>query len=151
MRLVTFALHKEISVTHVIPYVEPHSFTLRTDRPCVWLQKACLFVLKTLKAYNRGKRFHEQETMYYKQITINPDDFMRSMFEMTSELEQHYNRKPDTIFMGPAEFYNFRGQKCFQYLQFDARYFTKESQFHTATVHGIAIHVIPWMEGMLIL
>lgn len=123
-----------------IPFEHTDSFVFREDRPCKWLQKLCLSVLKKLGAFEWG----EKETV--EKYVLRPKDFMQRLFEQGAHIEQEFNREPSCVLIGGEDFQEMMACRDVQhYFSFDGSY------NQGRTVIGLKIHVVPWMKGILVL
>lgn len=123
-----------------IPFDNTEAFQLRKDRPALWLQKACLFVLRKLKAYYRD------EKITIERHTIDAPTFMDRLFSQRKDLQRMFNMLPDHILIGAEDYASLmREEATTKAFSFNAEY------WNNRTVLGMKVEVIPWMRGILVM
>lgn len=132
-----------LELTPVREVVElKEAFELREDRPAIWLQKLCLWVLRKLGC------FACKETVRIERhnIGLHGDTFMKRLWARREALYGDFNRKPTRLLLGAKDYQELMGEVCTQGFSFDARYFMGRNE-----VMGLKVEVIPHMSGMLLL
>ena len=137
------------TVSFIEPYTEfktvtdNSAFSIREDRPHLWLQKACCWVLKKLGAY----RVDRQTKIEYR--TIDADNFMTLIAKQHSAVFALLNRRPSTLLIGAQDYAGLMHETVSAHLfSFDAAYMRGEHG--NITVLGLRVRVIPWMRGVLV-
>ncbi len=116
------------------------AFQLRKDRPCLWLQKACFFILRKIKA------FHISEKFKVERRTIYADCFMERLFKQRAGIEKYFNTKPTTLLVGAEDYSEIMKEALInQSLSFRAEYNCGRE------IMGLTVKVIPWMSGILVM
>ena len=134
-----------IELRHVREIKEfKEAFQLRKDRPAMWLQRACLWVLRKLGCYA------ELETIKVERHEIGRygDSFMQRLLARRNAVYGSFEREPKKLLIGSAEYAELMKEAVSNSpFQFEARYFKGADQ----TVYGLKVEVIPYMRGMLLL
>lgn len=136
-----------------IAFVEPHTtfkiatdssaFTVREDRPHLWLQKVCCWVLGKLGAYRQDTR----TKIEYR--TIDADSFMVRIAKQRAEVFKLLNRAPKELLIGAEEYVELMRETPAHYpFNFEAQYMRGERG--VAQIMGLKVRVIPWMRGVLV-
>ena len=117
------------------------SFTFRSDRPCHWLQRLCLFVLRRLQCYELIP------TYTVERRTIDSESFMQRLFEAHASLQREFYIKPNRLLIGSEDYAGLmREATASDYLfEFGADYRLN------GRIHGLSVQVIPWMRGILVM
>ena len=123
-----------------IPFDRQDAFQFRKDRPCLWLQRACLFVLRKLRTYSIG------ETLQIERHVIDPTSFIERIVRQIEEMEFYFNTRPSELLIGSEDYAAIMNEAAaLQYFSFDAEY------RYGRSVCGLAVKVIPWMRGCLVM
>lgn len=116
------------------------AFQLRTDRPAQWLQKACFFVLRNLRAFYIG------ETVTIERHTLNARTFIEMLFKQRQGIERFFNMRPTTLLIGAEDYAELMHEAAAtQMFQFRAEY------GYGSEILGMTVQVIPWMRGCLVM
>lgn len=137
-----------------VTFVEPHTtfkiatdssaFTVRDDRPYLWLQKACCWVLGMLGAYRQDT----QKKIEYR--TIDAYSFMVRIAKQRSVVFELLNREPKELLIGAEDYAELMRETPAHYLfDFNAQYVRGERG--VAQIMGLKVRVIPWMRGVLVI
>ena len=90
------------TISFIEPYTEfktvtdSNAFAIREDRPHLWLQKACCWVMGKLGAYRRDT----QTKIEYR--TIDADSFITRIAEQHESVFALMNRRPKKLLIGAA-------------------------------------------------
>lgn len=139
-----------------VAFIEPYStfktvtdsnaFAVREDRPYLWLQKACCWVLGKLGAYRRDT----QTKIEYR--TIDADNFMvriTKQHESVFELLNRRHLRPKKILIGAQDYAELMRETTVHYpFAFNASY--EIVVRGVARIMGLEVQVIPWMRGVLV-
>ena len=136
-----------------VAFIEPYStfktvtdnnaFAVREDRPYLWLQKACCWVLGKLGAHRRDT----QTKIEYR--TIDADNFMVRIAKQHASVFELLNRRPKKILIGAQDYAELMRETNTHYpFTFNASYAIGERG--VARIMGLEVQVIPWMRGVLV-
>lgn len=136
-----------------VAFIEPYStfktvtdnnaFAVREDRPYLWLQKACCWVLGKLGAHRRDT----QTKIEYR--TIDADSFMVRIAEQHASVFELLNRRPKKILIGAQDYAELMHETSAHYpFNFNASYAIGERG--VTRIMGLEVQVIPWMRGVLV-
>ena len=92
--VVAFVEHNRIRHT----FESADKFCFRKDRPMLWLQRVCFFVLRKLGA------FGTQEVFEVERHVIEPGKFMDALFHQMHTVESFFNYRPKRILIGSAQY-----------------------------------------------
>lgn len=116
------------------------AFQLRKDRPHVWLQKACFFILGKLRAHYVG------ESVAIERHVVNGATFMERLLKQRAELEGLFNRRPARLLIGAEDYAQMMREVVSSMpFSFSAEY------GHRREILGLTVEVIPWMRGILVM
>jgi hypothetical protein len=121
------------------------AFELREDRPALWLQRVCLWVLRKLGC------FACKETIDYQRHVFGDKgrDFMSRLWERKDALWGSFEREPTRLLIGAEQYAEMmRETASSAYFEFNAEYMKGGRH---PKVMGLHVEVIPWMCGMLLL
>ena len=114
------------------------TFCFRPDRPARWLQRACFYVLRKLRAF--------QESYDIERVRIDAPTFMERLFAQMDDLEGTFNLRPTRLLIGAEDYGALMNEIAISSpLSFSAEYFIDRS------VMGMTVHIIPWMRGCVVL
>ena len=137
------------TVTFIKPYTatktatDRSAFTVREDRPHLWLQKACCWVLGKLGAYRQDT----QTKIEYR--TIDADSFMVRIAKQHSAVFELLNRRPSELLIGAQDYAELMHEADTNFpFSFSASYAVGERG--VAQIMGLNVRVIPWMRGVLV-
>lgn len=123
-----------------MPFNVEDAFKFRKDRPYHWLQKLCCWILKKLGAY------YTDYTIKITRHTINTQSFLERLFKQQAHIEEAFNMRPTRLLIGAEDFTEMMGcEEIRQVFQFTAEY------RHGRSIMGLAVEVIPWMRGILVM
>ena len=136
-----------------VTFIEPHTkfkvvtdnnaFAVREDRPHVWLQKVCCWVLRKLGAY----RVDTQTKIEYR--TIDADTFMGRVAKQHASVFELLNRRPKELLIGAQDYAELMHEANTHFpFSFSASYVVGERG--VAQIMGLKVRVIPWMRGVLV-
>ena len=138
------------TVSFIEPYTEfktvtdNSAFSIREDRPHLWLQKACCWVLGKLGAY----RVDTQTKIEYR--TIDADSFITRIVKQRESVFALTNHEPRELFIGAQDYAELMHETVSAHMfSFDAVYMRGERG--ARTVMGLRVRVIPWMRGVLVM
>lgn len=117
------------------------AFEVRKDRPCVWLQRLCVWVLRKLRAYA------QKDTVEIQRAVIDADTFMGRLFKQRRSLVEAFNSEPDRLLIGCEDYAELMNSHeiMTRAFSFGARY------GHGQRMLGLKVQVIPWMRGILVM
>jgi hypothetical protein len=121
------------------------AFELREDRPAIWLQRVCLWVLRKLGCF----ACKETVTIERHEIGRHGDKFMERLWARREAVWGDFNREPTKLLLGAADYQELMKESCTAGFSFDARYYLGRNG--RPEVMGLKIEVIPHMRGMLLL
>lgn len=123
------------------------SFELRKDRPAVWLQRLCLWVLRRLGCYAQ----HETVRIDRHYIGWKGNSFMERLWERKKLIWGSFDMEPTRLLIG-AEDYARLMQEAYSKnsFEFSAQYMMGRAG-REPEVMGLKVEVIPWMSGILLL
>lgn len=137
------------TISFIEPYTEfktvtdNNAFAVREDRPHLWLQKACCWVLEKLGAYRQDT----QTKIKYR--TIDADSFMVRIAKQRESVFALLNRRPKELLIGAEEYAELMRETPAHYpFYFEAQYMRGERG--VAQIMGLKVRVIPWMRGVLV-
>ena len=137
------------TISFIEPYTEfktvtdNNAFAIREDRPHLWLQKACCWVLGKLGAHRRDT----QTKIEYR--TIDADNFMDRIAKQHESVFELLNRRPKKILIGAQDYAELMRETTIHYpFAFNASYEIGERG--VARIMGLEVQVIPWMRGVLV-
>lgn len=135
MSRIEFVTETETNVQNILE----DAYELRKDRPHLWLQKLCCFVMRKLEA------FHISETMTFTKHVIDTDLFMDRIIT-----QKHYlfslKKHPTLLLIGSEDFAKLM---CSPEVR-ESMYFMTEYMDHN-TIHGLKVQIVPWMRGILVM
>ncbi len=121
-----------------------NAFAIREDRPHLWLQKACCWVMGKLGAY----RVDSQTKIEYR--TIDADSFMVRIAEQRESVFELLNRRPKKLLIGAQDYAELMRETNVYYpFTFNASYAIGERG--AARIMDLEVQVIPWMRGVLVI
>jgi len=126
--------------TQMLPI--PDGYRFKPQGRMQWLQRFAWWFL--------GKR-HALEQAYEPTVKIDRhhidgDTFMERLFKQEESLLREFNREPQRLLIGSEDYAAMMSEpESRQYFTFDARYYKRNS------IHGIAVTVVPWMKGMVVM
>ncbi len=122
------------------------AFELRTDRPAVWLQRLCFWVLRKLGCYAHLDTVRVER----HDIGKHGDSFMSRLLARRNAVMGSFEREPTKLLIGSAEYAELMEEAISNSpFNFDARYM--KGDIRNPTVYGLKVEVIPYMRGMLLL
>ncbi len=114
-----------------------HAYQVRKDRPLVWLQEACCWVLRKLEAYAQDR------SIAYTHKEVDISNLVEGIYAQLGMLNRDHNIRGRRVLIGSEEF----AQLCNAP---DARYhltvYASDIRFG-----GLTVTVIPWMKGILVM
>ena len=138
------------TVSFIEPYTEfktvtdNSAFSVREDRPHLWLQKACCWVLEKLGAY----RVYTQTKIEYR--TIDADSFITLIAKQHSAVFELLNRRPSELLIGAQDYAELMNEADTNFpFWFRASYMVSEGGVRQ--IMGMKVRVVPWMRGVLVM
>lgn len=129
-------------------------YQLRPERKHVWIQKACIWVLKKLECYAI------REDITLKHITIDLDKVFDLVIKQQYELCGKYLLEAERILIGYDEYAKFTEESLVkQPISFDTNPFylseyeliDDEYVLVPRRINGLKVTLVPWMKGVLVL
>lgn len=121
------------------------AFELRKDRPAIWLQRACIWVLRKLGCFACTEYIEYQR----HEIGRNGRTFMERLMEQRDAIYGTFNRDPTRLLIGAEQYAEIMREKASTaYFDFDAEYM-KDGRY--PRIMGLHVEVIPWMRGIVLL
>ena len=115
-------------------------FQFRSDRSFHWLQEACFFVLRKLRAFHIGHKSTIERHL------IDSDGFIDKLFKQQEGIEQFFHRRPTDLLIGAEDYAKLMKEAAStQAFNFNAHYGYRRE------ILGMTVHVIPWMRGVLVM
>lgn len=115
-------------------------FALNRNRKAVWLQKACIWILRKL-----GCEWMEITTKA-RRVVIKPRGFMQELQRQRAEIISQLNGEPAVLLIGAEDFEQMmRTEVGGQSFRFTGEYFIDRR------VCGLQVHVVPYLRGMVVL
>ena len=137
------------TISFVEPYTEfktvtdSNAFAVREDRPHLWLQKVCCWVLGKLGAYRRDT----QTKIEYR--PKDADSVITRIAEQHESVFALMNRRPKKLLIGAQDYAELMRETSVHYpFTFNASYEIGERG--VARIMGLEVQVIPWMRGVLV-
>ena len=119
-------------------------FEFREERPCRWLQRLALFILRKLGCYASF------ETVATTRVPFDPPKFAQKLYEQNSELLGQYHLRGERLLIGAEDYAKMMGsEEFYQDFSFTAPYNYCERGNQPPTCYGMKVTVIPWMRGLL--
>ena len=116
------------------------AFQFRKDRPARWLQKACFFVLRKLRAH------YLEKTISIERHAIDASTFIDRLFKQMDGIQGSFNRTPAKLLIGAEDYANLMHEMvATQPFSFSAEYGYRRE------ILGLEVQVIPWMRGCLVM
>lgn len=113
-------------------------YQVRNDKPFVWAQEVCCWVMRKLGAYSE-----DHTTVYSHVKVVDVSDLVEGIYTQVGMLGSNHNLRAHRILMGSEDF-----TRLCQ---------APEASYHL-TVYasspkfgGLTVTVIPWMKGILVL
>lgn len=122
------------------------AFCVREDLNYVWLQKACIWILRKI-----GARATYTEATFNR-IGFDADEFVTALFAQHDYIVEEFNYvKPSKLYIGPDEFTELTNSPELRDLYtFRTSYDVSNGQGRYPEVIGLKVTVIPWMKGILV-
>lgn len=118
----------------------PDAFQYRKDRPLPWLQKACFFVLKKLRAFSIDK------AVTIERHTIEARTFLERLLKQQESVMQLLGKRPTLLLIGAEDYAELMHEAVStQMFSFSAEY------GYEREILKMTVRVIPWMRGCLVL
>ncbi len=122
----------------------PDAYRVREERPAVWLQRLCCWVLHKLGAV------HDFPEMQYTRIDVDKGAFMDRIFKQKISLDYVYHYKPERLLIGAEDYQELMGgPEIRSMLTFDAGINVRDRNY--THVMGLRVTVVPWMRGLLVM
>jgi hypothetical protein len=135
----------------IIRFIEPerltsivslsNTYTFRKDKPLLWLQRFCLWILGKIGAeYQYGHttiKYHEVDTRR----------FVEKITRQIDTVKFEYHVQPTRILIGTQDFHELMGGgEIHELCTFNTSY--SDGQRHA---FGLNVQIIPWMRGILVI
>ena len=115
-------------------------YEVRKDRPHVWLQRACAWVLEKLGAK------YEQSREMVERRRIRPSSVIEQIYLQRREVLETLGCGGETLIIGGNDYGQLmREPSINQYLEFRAEYNMGRQ------IMGLKVIVVPWMSGMVVI
>lgn len=123
-----------------IRFDDTEAFQLRQDRPAIWIQKVCFFVLRKLRAFHVGERIE------IERHRIDASTFMDRLFKQRYGIEQFFNMRPTRLLIGSEDYADIMREVAVNNM------FSFQAQYgYGREILGMTVEVIPWMRGVLVM
>lgn len=113
------------------------SYQVRKDRPLVWLQELCCWMMDKLGAYAQDR------SIAYTYKVVDISNLVKGIYTQLGMLECDYNIRGKRVLIGSEDFTRLCNAP-------DARYhlttYASDIKFG-----GLTVTVIPWMKGILVM
>lgn len=120
------------------------TFGVRNDRPHVWLQKICCWVLKRLGATHT---YMTEDFVYYK---VDVTDLFDSFKQQYGDVINETGKNPSKVLIGVEDFHRLTNAPQMNHmLTFNLT--ERINRYHHVDMMNIPVIVLPWMSGILIL
>lgn len=112
-------------------------YTVRRDKPFVWLQEICCWVLNKLGAH------YQVSTIAYTQHYVDISNLVDGIYKQIRILDRDRNIQGRRVLIGSEDFVKLCS--------------APDAQYHLTTYAsslnfgGLTVTVIPWMKGILVL
>lgn len=126
-----------------VPQLVEHAdcFSINTSRKHLWLQKACIWVLRKLGC----NHFSTHETIRYYKMDVK--SVVRAISAQYGHLMQHYDHKPTIIYMGKDQYEEFiSGPEVRGRMSFD----NSLNGMFPFQYNGMKIVLVTWMDGVIL-
>lgn len=154
MLTVTYAQVNQVYDRQIIRYTKlenkpklvevKDAYGIRTDRPHVWLQKVCCWVLSKLGAT------HTYKTDVFTVHDVDVTDLFDSFKQQYNDILRTTDKMPSRVLIGVDDFHKLTGAPITrQMLNFNIT--ACGSRYHYADIVNIPVWVLPWMSGILVL
>lgn len=123
-----------------------NTFKFREDRKYQWLQRICVGILERLRCHASDV----SETV--ETYDIDPSNFMNALMAQRETVENFFGHKPSRLIIGRKNYEDLvqiRAPDCV--FAFESNYTVGRDGQREDTVHGLAITVVPWIEGIVIM
>ena len=138
---VQFVFKENVTQTH--EFFE--QFELRKDKPFVFAQKVCFWLLRKLGAFVK-----EEKTVSTRTLEINTEVFLVRLYAQQKHLLAFYDLTASEILMGSIDYAEMMKEQV-QLFPFQFVVTTQTNVGRTTSVCGLTVKVIPWMSGVLIM
>jgi hypothetical protein len=121
------------------------AYKLRTDKPHVWLQRVCCWVLNKLGAH------HFEEDISYTVHGVNADTFMERIFK-SQHLVHEFVGRPGAVLLIGAEDYRYlmASPEIRSSFSFTGQYRASRGG-GMPRLFGLRVHVLPYLRGLAVL
>lgn len=126
--------------------VQDHAYQFRDDRPCRWLQKACLWVLKKLGAHY----IHKQAVVTETKHVLDIDSAFKAIRIQKEKLFRDYHLYGTRVLIGSDDFAELMASDEINAYAI----FTKKMELwggNLCTIFGMTVEVVPWMKGVIVM
>ena len=113
------------------------AYEVRNDRPMVWLQKVCCWVLRKLEAYSQDR------SIAYKYYDVDVSNLVEGIYTQLGMLDRDYNLRGKHVLIGSREFMELCNAPEAPY---HLTMYASDLKFA-----GLTVTVIPWMRGILVM
>lgn len=113
------------------------AFQVREDRPMVWLQQICCWVLNKLGAYSQDR------SIAYKYRDVDISNLVEGIYTQVGMLDRDHHRRATRVLMGSEDFMALCNAPEARYL---LTVYASDMKFD-----GLTVTVIPWMKGILVM
>lgn len=125
------------------------AFELREDRPALWLQRICLYVLRKLGCFACTKTFSVER----HHVGKNGKRFMDALWDQRRNVYDYLDREPSRLLIGSQDFDELMQSRELsqEYFGFHAQYNVGNDARRSPTIMGLEVEVVPWMRGILVM
>lgn len=122
------------------------AFQFRPERRLPWLQRACFYVLRKLRAYYADTKIN------FDRIAIDEEKFIDNVFKQQHELVRAFGKTPKRILMGAADYRKLMGElhSPDHHFAFNSGYYVNDYRGRETFI-GLEVEVVPWMEGVIVM
>lgn len=113
------------------------AYLVRNDRPFVWLQELCCWVMDKLEAYSQDR------SIAYTWKDVDISDLVRGIYTQVGMLSRDHNLQAKRVLMGSEDFAALCNAPAAQY------HLTVYA--HDRKFGGLTVTVVPWMKGVLVM
>lgn len=132
---------QRITYLEEIPLPKQTDYTLayqvRKDKPLVWLQRVCCWVMDKVGAYAQDR------SISYDYKVVDISNLVEGIYTQVGLLDQNYHKQATRVLMGSEDFTQLCNAP-------EARYhltvYASDRRFG-----GLTVTVIPWMKGILVM
>lgn len=123
--------------------VATHAYEFKPSGKLQWLQRLCWKFLHKRKALSQ----HHDTKTEFKEHEVKPGIFLGKLTAMRRDIMHYSNANCTRLIIGAKDYCELMScPEMNEFFSFTAQYRTGQ-----ATVAGLKVEVVPWMEGFVIL